>query len=431
MLRIVKATDQSFEREIRPLRRRHRPAAALERDVAQIVDAVRQRGDGALVEFTRRFDRVSITSPKLRVAPAEVARARSSLDADTLAALRASLDNIRSFARNGLRHSWSAPNAQGATVGERFDPLRRVGVYVPGGLAPLVSSALMTAGFASAAGVPEIVAVTPPGPGGTIHPALLAALDLAGATEIYRVGGAHAIAALAHGTRTIRAVDKIFGPGNAYVVEAKRQVFGLVAVDLLPGPSEILVIADASARPEWIAADLLAQAEHGTDSVAVLLTPSARLASAVARAAESQLGSLPRQHLARRSLDTGGWIVQTRSIAQAIELANDFAPEHLSIVARDDERIAARILTAGAIFLGPHSAVVAGDFLAGPSHELPTGGAGKSFPGLTVDQFQRRTSVVRIGRDALERSYPILERFSAMEGLEAHRRSAAIRIDRP
>ncbi len=305
-----------------------------------------------------------------------------------------------------------------------------MGVYVPGGVAPLVSSAVMTVGFAAAAGVEEIAALTPPGADGSIRPELLGALALAGATEVHRVGGVQAIGALAYGTRSIAPVSKIFGPGNAYVVEAKRQVFGLVSIDLLPGPSEILVLADASAEPAWIAADMLAQAEHGPDSMAVLVTPSRRLIEAVAREVDTGLATLPRREFARRSLRSGGWLVQVTSMAQGVAMANGFAPEHLSIVARDAEGIAGKIHTAGAIFLGPYSAVVAGDFLAGPSHVLPTGGAGKSFAGLTADQFQRRTSLVRFDKTSLKRSFPTIARFSAMEGLEAHRRSAAIRLGR-
>jgi len=259
---------------------------------------------------------------------------------------------------------------------------------------------------------------------------LLAALSLCGATEIYRAGGAQAVAALAFGTPTIRAVRKIFGPGNAYVVEAKRQVFGRVAVDLLPGPSEVLVIADAAANPEWVAADLLAQCEHGHGSTGILLTESARLLASVEKAVLRQMkDSARKDHLEEALAAT--WLIQTRDADHSIELANAFAAEHVSIAAAEPGRIAARLHSAGAIFLGGLSPVAAGDFLAGPSHELPTGGAGKAFAGLTVDQFQRRTSVVLFDEPALRASLPYLETFSAVEGLEAHARSARIRLEKP
>ena len=309
--------------------------------------------------------------------------------------------------------------------GERFDPFQRVGIYVPGGTAPLVSTAIMTCTLAAAAGVPEIVVTTPAGKDGTVNPALLHALQFSGATEIYKIGGAQAVSALAYGTATIEPVLKIFGPGNAYVVEAKRQCFGQVAVDLLPGPSEILIIADSSATPAWIAADMLAQAEHGHGSIVVFVTNSARMLEEVRREFDSQLSQLSRQsHLAEVST----FLVLVKSLADAVAIANDFAPEHLSIVTKNDEQLASQIRTSGAIFLGAMSPVVGGDLVAGPSHELPTGGAGKSFAGLTVDQFQRRTSIVRFDEKSLRKSLAAIETFSALEGLDAHGRSASIRL---
>jgi histidinol dehydrogenase len=318
-------------------------------------------------------------------------------------------------------------NAEGADVGEIYQPFQRVGIYVPGGTAPLISTVIMTVTLAKAAGVPEIVVCSPCGKDGRINDSMLFALQLAGATEIYRIGGAHAIAALTFGTETIRPVDKIMGPGNKFVVEAKRQLVGAVAIDLLPGPSEIMVIADDSARPDFIAADLLAQAEHGKDSQVILATPSLKLLRAVEKEVASQLESLPRAEIARESLRTGGTLVHTKDLAQAISIANAWAPEHLSLVVRKEAPLIPRIRTAGAIFVGNYSPVAAGDFLAGPSHTLPTGGAGKSFPGLTVDQFQRRTSIVKLSRSALRKSAPIIELFSEIEGLAAHGRSASIR----
>ena len=318
-------------------------------------------------------------------------------------------------------------NRQGTVVGERFDPFQRVGIYIPGGTAPLVSSAIMTCTLAATAGVPEIVAVTPSGPDGTVHPALLAALAECGATEIYRVGGAQAVAALACGTKVIRPVQKVFGPGNAYVVEAKRQLFGRVAVDLLPGPSEVLVIADAAANPEWIAADLLAQSEHGHGSQSILITDSEKIISGVQKAVDRQIKLSKRPKELAIALKNAT-LVLVPDMDAAIVFANGYAAEHVSIATDRPGEIAMCLVTTGAIFLGGISPVVGGDFLAGPSHELPTGGAGKSFAGLTVDQFQRRTSVVMYDEPSLRASLPYLETFSSIEGLDAHGRSASIRL---
>ena len=314
-------------------------------------------------------------------------------------------------------------------MGERFDPFHRVGIYVPGGTAPLVSTAVMTCTLAAVAGVPEIVIATPAGPDGKVNDALLFALQYAGATEIYKVGGAQAVAALAFGTESIRPVVKIYGPGNAYVVEAKRQVFGRVAVDLLPGPSEIFIIADNSAHPAWVASDLLAQAEHGHNSMVVLATDSADLLAAVEKEVAAQFTKLSRAPHIQEVLDTSTFLVLVNRIEDAVALCNSFAPEHASVVTKQDDANAAKLRTTGAIFLGGFSPVVGGDFVAGPSHELPTGGAGKSFPGLTVDQFQRRTSLVRFDAQSLRASLPIIQTFSAIEGLDAHGRSAEIRLE--
>jgi histidinol dehydrogenase len=269
--------------------------------------------------------------------------------------------------------------------------------------------------------------VTPAGADGTVAPALLAALDLCGATEIYRVGGAQAIAALAYGTKSIKPVTKIFGPGNAYVVEAKRQVFGRVGVDLLPGPSEVLVIADAKANPVWVAADLLAQSEHGVGSVVVLLSDSEKLIAAVQKEIDrqSKLSTRP-GHLAKAMANAV--LVCVRDMVQAVEIANGFSAEHVSLAVRKPDAIAAKLNSTGGIFLGDLSPVAAGDFLAGPSHELPTGGAGKAFAGLTAEQFQRRTSLVRYDVAALKKSHPIIETFCAIEGLDAHGRSVSMRV---
>ena len=288
----------------------------------------------------------------------------------------------------------------------------------------------MTCTLAKAAGCPEVVACTPCGADGQVHPALLVALELAGAPEIYKIGGAEAIAAMAHGTKSIAPVVKVFGPGNQYVVDAKRQVFGTVAVDLLPGPSEVMVVADKTGRADFIAADLLAQAEHGVDSGVGFVTDSEELLEAVQAVLKKQATELGRHKQLQAVLKEGAFLVLAESIDEAIDICNAYAPEHLTLIARREKTLLPKVRTAGAIFVGNYSPVSAGDFMAGPSHELPTGGAGKSFPGLTVDQFQRRTSVVRYDRESIAKSAPIIDAFASLEGLDAHARSASIRAEK-
>jgi histidinol dehydrogenase len=411
------------------LRRRYRPDPEVARVVTDIIHAVEADGDRALIEFASRFDHVELTVDSLYVTPAEVERAVKQVPLAVLEALRASYRNVSAFAQQSRRTDWLSTNAQGAQVGERFDPLDRVGIYIPAGTAPLVSTAIMTAALARVAGVSEIVAASPVGHSGVMDSGLLAALEIAGATEILKIGGAQAIAALAIGTPTIRPVTKIFGPGNNYVVEAKRQLFGFVDVDLLPGPSEIFIIADDTANAGWIAADLLAQAEHGHGSSICLATTSDRLAAAVSTETNRQLAMLHRQEHLREVLERNAYLVFVPDLVSAIRVANDFAPEHLAIMTTDAEMLAKSIRTAGAIFLGNHSPVAVGDFLAGPSHVLPTGGAGKSFGGLTIDQFQRRTSIIQYDREALGKSVEVVRQFSEIERLDAHGHSVAIRFE--
>ncbi len=423
-MKILRFSQPGFAKAVAALQRSAEPTDDVRKTVTDILANVRQNGDQALIEYTEKFG-----GPRLK--PARLAVTESAaVDAATRQALALSHRNVFAFAKRSLRKSWNSRNAQGALVGERFDPFQRVGVYVPGGTAPLVSTAVMTVTLAAAAGCPEIVAVTPCGKDGSVNAALLVALRKAGATEIYRVGGAQAIAALAYGTKTIRPVQKIFGPGSPWVVEAKRQVFGHCAIDLLPGPSEILVLADSTANPAWIAADLLAQAEHGHGSSILFVTDSAKLVTAVEREIRLQAETLSRREHLTEVLEQNAALILVKSLDDAIAIANDFAPEHISIVAKNDEAIAKRIRTSGAIFLGGWSPVAAGDFVAGPSHTLPTGGAGRCFPGLMSDMFQRRTSIVRLDRKSLEKSVKAIEQFSKIEGLDAHGHSARIRFER-
>ena len=427
-MRLLKFTDRGFDRTIAIFNRQAEPGDEVRATVSEILAAVRKRGDAALLEYTQKFGGPKLAPARIRVSQAEIDKANASLSPSVKKALAASRKNVTAFAKASLSKNWSMKNSEGALVGERFDPLPRVGLYVPGGTAPLVSSAIMTCGFAKAAGVPEIVAVTPASADGTVASALLAALDLCGATEIYRVGGAQAIAALTYGTKTIPAVTKLFGPGNSYVVEAKRQVFGRVGIDLLPGPSEVLVIADSKANPVWVAADLLAQSEHGASSVVVLLSDSEKLIAAVQLEIDRQfkLSARP-EHLGKAMKNAA--LILVRDLAQAVEIANRFAAEHVSLAVNNPEALAPKIRSAGAIYLGGLSPVAAGDFLAGPSHELPTGGAAKAFAGLTAEQFQRRTSIVRYDETALKKSLPTIETFCKIEGLDAHGRSVSLRVN--
>lgn len=428
-MKIVRHTDANFAARLREVTA---PSSlfdpVIEQRTRAILDAVQARGDAALLELTEKFDGAKLNVEFLRVTQAELMAASLKADESLRASVAEAEKNIVAFAKKSLLKNWQMKNSHGATVGEKFDPFQRVGVYIPGGQAPLVSTALMTAALAKAAGCPEIVACTPCGKDGSINPALLFATRTAGATEIYRVGGAQAVAAMAYGTNTIRRVQKIFGPGNAYVSTAKRLLFGHVTIDLLAGPSELLVIADDTANPKFAAADLLAQAEHGSGHERVwLVTTSAKVLKAVQDEITKQLPRQTRRELIRRVLGANTWLIQVATLAEAVALANRLAPEHCEVMTRNPRKVSEGILTAGAIFLGPWSPTVLGDYVAGPSHTLPTGGAGASFAGLTVDQFQRRTSLMEYTRAALKKALPAVNKFAELEGLDAHGKSAEIR----
>ncbi len=428
-MKVIRHTDGDFSEQIA----RMATASSLfdpeiERVTSEILAGVRTRGDAAVLELTERFNGATLTADQLAITQAELMTASLKADESLRAAVTEAEKNIANFAKKSQRKAWSAKNSHGGEVGEKFDPFQRVGIYIPGGTAPLVSTALMTITLAKVAGCPEIVVCTPCGKDGGVNPALLYATRAAGATEIYRIGGAQAIATMAYGTRTVRRVRKIFGPGNAYVVAAKRLVVGHVAIDLLPGPSEVLVLADDTANPAFAAADLLAQAEHGSGHERVwLVTTSSKLLKAVEKEIARQLPKLPRREFIQRALDHNGHLIQVGSLEEATALVNELAPEHCEVMTRNPRKVSERILTAGAIFLGPYSPTVLGDYVAGPSHTLPTGGAGASFAGLTVDQFQRRTSLVEYNRGSLRKALPAVEKFAEMEGLGAHNHSAQIR----
>ncbi|HXR07945.1 MAG TPA: histidinol dehydrogenase [Candidatus Acidoferrum sp.] len=401
----------------------------IEQRAREIIQAVRERGDAAISELVERFDGAKLEPDQFAVSHSELMAASLRADESLRAAVAEASANIEAFAQRSLRRGWTMRNSHGATVGEKFDPFFRVGIYVPGGMAPLVSTALMTIPLARVAGCRQIVVCTPCDRHGQLNPALLYAARRAGATEIYRIGGVQAIAALALGTKTIRPVQKIFGPGNAYVVAAKRLLYGYAAMDLLPGPSELLVLADDTAKAAFIAADLLAQAEHGSGHERVwLVTPSLQLLRGVQKEIARQLPGLARRQLIERALRNNGWLIQVAGLAQGVELANRLAPEHLEIICRHGADLAEKITTAGAIFLGGDSPTVLGDYVAGPSHTLPAGGTGASFAGLTVDQFQRRTSLVEYKKPALKKALKTVQEFAQWEGLDAHGRSAEIRF---
>jgi len=428
-MKILSHSDPGYASFVKRLNRRAIPDPGVRELVGEIIAEVSAKGDAALLAYTKRFDGATLKAKELFVSEEEFAAAEKAVTPATRRAVARTLKNIAAFAKHSLRKDWSFKNAEGATVGERFTPFDRVGVYVPGGKAPLVSTALMTAGFAKAAGVPEIVGATPCGPDGSVNPALLYALKAAGATEVIKVGGAQAIAGLALGTKSIRPVDLIVGPGNRFVVEAKRQLVGAVAIDLLPGPSEVLILADKTANPEFVAADLLAQAEHGGDSVVGFITDSKALLGKVVKAVERQLETLSRDKIIRDVLKQGTFLLHVKSFNDAIAISNDFAPEHVSLICAEEKKRLAQLRTAGAIYLGNDSPVAVGDFLAGPSHTLPTGGAGRSFSGLRADQFQRRTSIVRLDKAAVKKSLEVVNEFARIEGLDAHGRSTAIRLE--
>ena len=428
-MKIVRHTDKNFSVKLREVSADSSLFdAEIEQRTKAILHDVFVRGDDAVLDFTEKFDGAKLSAEQIAVTQAELMAASLKAEESLRMAVAEAEANIVAFAKKSLRKNWQTKNSHGASVGEKFDPFQRVGIYIPGGTAPLVSTALMTITLAKVAGCKEIVVTTPCGKDGSINPAILFAARAAGATEIYRVGGAQAIAALAYGTKTIRRVQKIFGPGNAYVSMAKRLLVGRVAIDLLAGPSDLLVLADDTANPKFAAADMLAQAEHGSGHERVwLVTNSAKILKSVEKEIVKQLPKLPRREFIQRVLDRNVWLIQMATVADAVALANQLAPEHCEVITRDARRVSGGIVTAGAIFLGNWSPTVLGDYVAGPSHVLPTDGAGASFAGLTVDQFQRRTSVVEYNRASLKKALKTVKKFAELEGLSAHGKSAEIR----
>ena len=429
-MKILKYSEPEFEQAASCLFDRKAFDSAVEAGVQTILDDVRARGDAALSTYAAKYDGVELMPAEFRVSDEEIQEAASRVSVRMRKAIRTACRQIRSFAAETVPKPWSYSPRKGVLVGERFAPLDRIGAYVPGGTAPLVSTVLHTVTLAAAAGVPEIVVASPPGADKAVHPAILYAAQYAGATEIYRLGGVYAIGALAFGTETVRKVEKIVGPGNDYVATAKRQVYGYTALDLVAGPSEIMVIADDTASAGFIAADMLSQAEHGSGNEQVVLaTTAAEHLQSVPAELEKQSAALERRECVRKVLDNGAFIILVETPEQAAELASRYAPEHLEIMTRRPGLLAKKVTAAGAIFLGPWTPESVGDFVAGPSHVLPTGGAARFFSGLTVEQFFRRMSVVNYQKTALVSELDIITAFGEAEGLDAHSRSATIRND--
>jgi histidinol dehydrogenase len=398
--------------------------------VAAILADVRTRGDEAVAYYAAKFDGAKLRARDFRVSAGELAAAAKKLPAADLRALTAAHENIVAFNKHGLPEAWTSRNKQGASVGEKFDPIRRVGLYVPGGEVPLVSTVLMTVSLAKIAGCPEVAVFTPSNADNKVAVGMLAALHFLGVEEVYRVGGVQAIGAMAFGTTTIPAVDKVFGPGNAYVCEAKRQVFGTVGVDSLPGPSEVMIIADETANVSFVASDLLAQAEHGSGREKVyLVATSASIIAAVSSEIRTQLQLISRSEKTQRVLEQGFLAIEVGTLGQAAGIANYVAPEHLELMVAETAapKLTAAITTAGAIMIGNHTPTALGDFVAGPSHVLPTGRAGRFFSGLRVTDFLRRTSLITYDRASVKKAEPLVAAFAAMEKLDAHGRSVRIR----
>ncbi|WP_420135089.1 histidinol dehydrogenase [Rhodopseudomonas sp.] len=404
-------------------------AADIEAATRAIVDDVAARGDAALLEATAKFDRLNLTADGLRVTAAEIEAAVKACDPATIDALKFARDRIEFFHRRQLPKDDRFTDALGVELGWRWSAVEAVGLYVPGGTAAYPSSVLMNAIPAKVAGVGRVVMVVP-SPDGKLNPLVLAAASLGGVTEIYRVGGAQAVAALAYGTATIAPVSKIVGPGNAYVAAAKRLVFGRVGIDMIAGPSEVVVVADATGNPDWIAADLLAQAEHDANAQSILITDDAELAAQVERAVETQLTTLPRETIARASWSEFGAIIKVGKLDEAVALADAIAAEHLEIITADPEAFAAKIRNAGAIFLGAHTPEAIGDYVGGSNHVLPTARSARFSSGLGVLDFMKRTSILKCGPEQLAALGPAAMTLGDAEGLDAHARSVGLRLNR-
>ena len=398
---------------------------------AQVLSDIREFGDKALIDFIRRYDKSDMSMRRLLVTPREISEARKLVDEEFKVAAQDALKRIVAFSEKGLRDNWSMSTPNGGELGERFIAYDRIGAYIPGGAAPLASTALMTLTLAKVAGVKELVACSPANAEGKLNPYIIYALDLAGATEIYKMGGIQAIGAMAYGTKTVKKVRKIVGPGGPYVTAAKRLVYGDVALDMVAGPSEIAILCDSTANPACVAADLLSQAEHGTGSErALLVTTSQKMAEMVRKEVLSQARMLSRSEPIKHVLQNGMLLVVVKSMSDAVKLCNKFAPEHMELIVNSPEKWVDKITHVGALFIGEWTPESVGDFVAGPSHVLPTGGSAAYFSGLTVEDFRRRISHLRFTKEDLQETLPTIEAFGRVETLDGHARSAIIRFEK-
>jgi histidinol dehydrogenase len=422
MIQVVQAADYVLRREVLDVYAKEREATH------EILANVRANGDAAVKAYTERFDGVALK--ELRIPESQYEEAYANVSPEFLEALRAAIANIRRFHEAQKRTSWMLPDAKGNLLGQIVRPLKRVGVYVPGGRAAYPSSVMMNVIPAQVAGVPEIVLVTPPDRDGQVNPNVLVTIRELGITEAYRIGGAQAVGALAYGTESIRPVDKITGPGNLYVALAKQAVFGQVAIDMIAGPSEVLVIADDSADADFVAADMLSQAEHDPMAAAICVTPSAKLAVKVANSLVEQLEKLPRKEIAEESIRNYGAIVVTKDLEEAVELSNRIAPEHLELMVEDAMSLVGRIENAGAIFVGPYSSEPIGDYFAGPNHTLPTNGTARFSSPLSVDDFVKKSSLICCGKEELLKNGHHVIALAEAEGLTAHANAIRIRLDK-
>ncbi|MDA3902492.1 MAG: histidinol dehydrogenase [Desulfuromusa sp.] len=430
MMRILKFSDPDFAKQFQRIEQRADEVPdAIEETVKAIIADVRQRGDAALFELSEKFDRIDLCADNIEVSKAEIDAAMAAVSAESLAALQLAADRIATYHAKQKQETWLSTDEDDVLLGQLVRPLDRVGIYVPGGKAAYPSSVLMNAVPAKVAGVAEVIMVVPM-PGGEVNPHVLAAAKIAGVDRIFKLGGAQAVAALAYGTETVPRVDKITGPGNIYVATAKRLVFGQVDIDMIAGPSEILVINDGSGNAAHIAADLLSQAEHDELASAVLVTTSEKMAVAVQKEVEKQLRQLSRETIARQSIEDFGAIILAEDLDEAISFSNRIAPEHLELAIDNPFEILPKIRHAGAIFMGHSTPEAAGDYLAGPNHTLPTGGTARFFSPLSLDDFVKKSSIISLSESGLRRLGNEIVHIAELEGLEAHAKSVSIRLQK-
>ena len=427
IVRLTKDTKKDLLNNL--LKRSPNNYGQYEAAVAEIIGAVREKGDAALFSYTEKFDKCKMDASNIKVTAEEIEEAYGKVDAGLVEVMQKSAENIRAFHRKQLHNSWIDTRMDGSFLGQKITPIQVSGVYVPGGKAAYPSSVLMNVIPAKVAGVERIIMTTPPDMEGKVYAGTLVAADIAGVDEIYKAGGAQAIAAMAFGTESIPKVDKITGPGNIFVALAKKACFGYVSIDSIAGPSEILVIADETARPRYVAADLLSQAEHDELASAILITTDEKLAAAVNEQIECFLQTLSRKEIIQKSLDNYGYILVAASMEDAIETANAIASEHMEILTKDPYAVMTKIENAGAIFLGDYSSEPLGDYYAGPNHILPTNGTAKFFSPLNVDDFMKKTSLISYSREALAKAHKDIELFATREGLTAHANSVSVRFE--